>query len=206
MKRRRVQHGGWESDACLPRQRSLVHLVCRYPCHACSPKKLRHLRSPPSRPTLRPSRATWSSDKTCLHKTVYAVYNAVSSLDTGSPLRLTHGRRDTPGSCRARSPALHVGGRDRVASWSWSRTSHPACSSACTTGAHLCICRPIGGHLSSSARAPACTRVAAWRAAAAVSDGEIRWTRELVAEASARKARFTRRRRSPVAPLCAGPA
>ena len=26
----------------------------------------------------------------------------------------------------------------------------PACSSACTTGAHLCICRPIGGHLSSS--------------------------------------------------------
>ena len=35
----------------------------------------------------------------------------------------------------------------------------PACSSACTTGAHLCICRPIGGHLSSSsARAPACTR------------------------------------------------
>ena len=22
----------------------------------------------------------------------------------------------------------------------------PACSSACTTGAHLCICRPIGGH------------------------------------------------------------
>ena len=26
----------------------------------------------------------------------------------------------------------------------------PACSSACTTGAHLCICRPIGGHRSSS--------------------------------------------------------
>ena len=45
---------------------------------------------------------------------VYAVY-AISSLDTGSPLRLTHGRRDTPGSCRARFPALHVGGRDRVA-------------------------------------------------------------------------------------------
>ena len=36
-----------------------------------------------------------------------------------------HDRRDVPGSCRARSPALHVGGRDRVASWSWSRTSHP---------------------------------------------------------------------------------
>ena len=36
----------------------------------------------------------------------------------------------------------------------------PACSSACTTGAHLCICRPIGGHLSSSsARAVAATRV-----------------------------------------------
>ena len=29
----------------------------------------------------------------------------------------------------------------------------PACSSACTTGAHLCICRPIGGHPSSSSRA-----------------------------------------------------
>ena len=27
-----------------------------------------------------------------------------------------HDRRDVPGSCRARSPALHVGGRDRVAS------------------------------------------------------------------------------------------
>ena len=36
-----------------------------------------------------------------------------------------HDRRDVPRSCRARSPALHVGGRDRVASWSWSRTSHP---------------------------------------------------------------------------------
>ena len=56
----------------------------------------------------------------CYHFAInYAVY-AISSLDTGSPLRLTHGRRDTPGSCRARSPALHVGGRDRVASWSWS--------------------------------------------------------------------------------------
>ena len=31
-----------------------------------------------------------------------------SSLDTGLPLRLMHGRRDEPGSCRARSPALHV--------------------------------------------------------------------------------------------------
>ena len=29
-------------------------------------------------------------------------------------------RRDTPGSCRARSPALHVGRRERVAS-SWRR-------------------------------------------------------------------------------------
>ena len=47
---------------------------------------------------------------------VYAVY-AISSLDTGSPLRhrTTQHRRDTPGSCRARSPALHVGRRDRVA-------------------------------------------------------------------------------------------
>ena len=37
-----------------------------------------------------------------------------------------HDRRDVPRSCRARSPALHVGGRDRVASWSWSvhRTPH----------------------------------------------------------------------------------
>ena len=46
---------------------------------------------------------------------VYAVY-AISSLDTGVSLRLKHGRRDVPGSCRARSPALHVGRRDRVAS------------------------------------------------------------------------------------------
>ncbi len=42
---------------------------------------------------------------------VYAVY-AISSLDTGSPLKhRTQNmqlRRDTPGSCRARSPALHV--------------------------------------------------------------------------------------------------
>ena len=35
------------------------------------------------------------------------------------------GRRDTPGSCRAHSPALRVGGRVRVALWSWSCTSHP---------------------------------------------------------------------------------
>ena len=49
--------------------------------------------------------------------TVYAVY-AISSLDTSSPLRhrTRQRRRGTPGSCRARSPALHVGGRDRVAS------------------------------------------------------------------------------------------
>ena len=48
---------------------------------------------------------------------VYAVY-AVSSLDTGVPLRhrTRQRRRDVPGSCRARSPALHVGRRDRVAS------------------------------------------------------------------------------------------
>ena len=32
---------------------------------------------------------------------VYAVY-AISSLDTGVSLRLKHGRRDVPGSCRAR--------------------------------------------------------------------------------------------------------
>ena len=38
----------------------------------------------------------------------------------------------------------------------------PACSSACTSGAHLCICRPIGGHPSSSARA-VYLRVAAHR-------------------------------------------
>ena len=51
---------------------------------------------------------------------VYAVY-AISSLDTDPSLR--HGtqncvglRRDTTGSCRAHSPALHVGRRDRVAS------------------------------------------------------------------------------------------
>ena len=49
---------------------------------------------------------------------VYAVY-AISSLDTSSPLRhrTRQRRRDTPGSCRARSPALHVGRRDRVASY-----------------------------------------------------------------------------------------
>ena len=34
-------------------------------------------------------------------------------------------RRDTSGSCRAHSPALLVGRRDRVASWSWSCASHP---------------------------------------------------------------------------------
>ena len=51
--------------------------------------------------------------------TVYAVYAvyAISSLDTGSPLRHRtqnmQRRRDT--SCRARSPALHVGRTDRVA-------------------------------------------------------------------------------------------
>ena len=53
-------------------------------------------------------------------RAVYAVY-AISSLDTGSSLRhRTQNmqlRRDTPGSCRARSPALHVGRRDRVASY-----------------------------------------------------------------------------------------
>ena len=47
----------------------------------------------------------------------FAVY-AISSLDTSSPLRhrTRQRRRGTPGSCRARSPALLVGGRDRVAS------------------------------------------------------------------------------------------
>ena len=38
----------------------------------------------------------------------------------------------TPGSCRAHSPALHVGRRDRVASCSWPCASHPH--------AHLLIC------------------------------------------------------------------
>ena len=49
---------------------------------------------------------------------VYAVY-AVSSLDTSLPLRhrTRQRRRDELGSCRARSPALHVGRRDRVASY-----------------------------------------------------------------------------------------
>ena len=57
-----------------------------------------------------------------LHAPVYAVYvyavYAISSLDTSSPLRhrTRQRRRGTLGSCRARSPALLVGGRDRVAS------------------------------------------------------------------------------------------
>ena len=34
-------------------------------------------------------------------------------------------RRDTTGSCRAHSPALHVGRRDRVASIPWPCSSHP---------------------------------------------------------------------------------
>ena len=59
---------------------------------------------------------------------VYAVY-AISSLDTEPSLKhRTQNmqlRRDATGSCRAHSPALHVGRRDRVASWSWSCASHP---------------------------------------------------------------------------------
>ena len=51
---------------------------------------------------------------------VYAVF-AISSLDTELSLRhrtqnMQLVRRDTTGSCRAHSPALHVGRRDRVAS------------------------------------------------------------------------------------------
>ena len=74
---------------------------------------------------------------------VYAVY-AISSLDTGSPLSYRtqnmQPRRDTPGSCRAHSPTLHVGTRDRVASRPWSCTSHPH-AHLHATGAHLCIRR-----------------------------------------------------------------
>ena len=90
---------------------------------------------------------------------VYAVY-AISSLDTGSPLR-----HRTP--CNAVGTPQGVAGlAPRPFTLGEETGSHhmvmyiaPACSSACTTGAHLCICRPIGGHLSSSsARAPACTR------------------------------------------------
>ena len=45
--------------------------------------------------------------------------------DTDPPLNdaSVRFRRDTTGSCRAHSPALHVGRRDRVAQWSC--TSHP---------------------------------------------------------------------------------
>ena len=70
----------------------------------------------------------------------------------------------------------------------------PACSSACTTGAHLCICCPIGGHLSSSSararmhsgsRAPRGCRCQRRRDRLALLAG-ARWTR------------LTRRRRRPL--------
>ena len=57
----------------------------------------------------------------------------------------------------------------------------PACSSACTTGAHLCICRPIGGHLSSSS-AP---RLSPAAPAAAPAARSVR-PRKLAAEAGVR--------------------
>ncbi len=95
---------------------------------------------------------------------VYAVYavHAISSLDTGSPLRHRtqnmQRRRDAPGSCRAHSPALHVGRRGRVRCgrrrrrrlcclcnmlarhWSPPKTPHTTCNAvghaACQDGAH----------------------------------------------------------------------
>ena len=48
----------------------------------------------------------------------------------------------------------------------------PACSSACTPGAHLCICRPIGGHLSSSS-APRLSSAAPAAAPAASPSGAL---------------------------------
>ena len=77
--------------------------------------------------------------------TVYAVY-AISSLDTGSPLRHRtqnmQRRRDTPGSCRARSPALHVGRRDRVASYGHvHRTRMLICMHIWGSSLHFVECR-----------------------------------------------------------------
>ena len=83
-------------------------------------------------------------------------------------------RRDTPRSCRAHSPALHVGRRDRVASRSWSCTSHPHAHLHAQLGL-ICICRPIGRHLSSSsARARMHPRSSSRDAAAATHRCSVR--------------------------------
>ena len=82
--------------------------------------------------------------------TVYAVY-AISSLDTGSPLR--HRTQcnavGTPQGVAGLAPRPFTLGEE-TGSHHMVMYIAPACSSACTSGAHLCICRPIGGHLSSS--------------------------------------------------------
>ena len=76
----------------------------------------------------------------------YVMLCYVSSLDTSLPLRLTHGRRDELGSCRARSPALHVGRRDRVASCVHVHRVHPAAAKTAVFARKSCAPPRISRH------------------------------------------------------------
>ena len=106
-------------------------------------------------------------------------------------------RRDTTGSCRAHSPALHVGRRDRVAQWSWSCTSHPHAHLHAQLGL-ICLCRPIGDHRSTVIIV--CTQAtAAWRPLFSATARSVSLANSWP-KASVRKTHFTRRRLAPVAP------